>query len=375
MTEQAGQPNPEEPRPKSNHPPLRRSRQDRVIAGVCGGVARSLGIDPVIVRVLVAAFAIAGGAGIIAYLIAWLVIPDDDGVSVVDDASAHGGRGRKLLLAIVLAVLGLGAIASLTGGNHGTVGFLIFVIIGIVVWQAFGSDWVTGGVPMGDWLNSGSATTPEAAARKQSAVDAWAAQRRERSVLGRFVFNAVVLAVGLMLALNFAGVTQLSTRAFLAVALAIVGLGLVVSAFVGRARGLIALGLLLGLLSLPAGVDTHNAAGTRDWVPVASSGTYDLGMGDATLRLGPALAGMTASDSLSVKAHVGVGQLVVLLPTDRVARYELHLRDNVGDMVYPGQAQRAGLNNEETVILGNAQGPVITLDLRVDVGHLEVRYA
>ena len=388
MTEQTEEPRQEEPRheeprheePRPIHPPLRRSKQDRVIAGVCGGIARSLGIDPVIVRVVAAAFALAGGAGIIAYLIAWLVIPDDDGVSVVEDASVNGSRGRKLFLAIALAALGLGAIASLTGGNHGTVGFLIFVIIGLVVWQAFGTDWLTGGAPMRDWVNPGGPATGDATARRQAAADAWTERRRERSVLGVFVFNAVVLAVGIMLVLNFADLTQLSTRTFLAVALAIVGLGLVVSAFVGRGRGLIALGLVIGLLTLPAGVDTHNVAGTRSWLPVATAGSsasaYDLGLGDATLDLRPAVAGMTAADSLQVTAHVGVGQLVVLIPTNTEARYELRLRDDIGDMVYPGQTQRSGLNNEDIVTIGgDTTGPVISLDLRVDVGHLEVRYA
>ncbi len=57
---------------------LRRSRTDRMIGGVCGGLARYAGIDPVAARVLyvIAAF-LTGGVMVIAYPILWLVIPDE----------------------------------------------------------------------------------------------------------------------------------------------------------------------------------------------------------------------------------------------------------------------------------------------------------
>ena len=54
---------------------LYRSRTDRKIAGVCGGLAAYLGIDPVIPRIIWVVFALAAGTGILAYLICWLVIP------------------------------------------------------------------------------------------------------------------------------------------------------------------------------------------------------------------------------------------------------------------------------------------------------------
>ena len=60
-------------------PPLRRSSTDRVFAGVCGGLARTLGVDATIIRVLTAVLILAGGAGLLGYLLAWLVIPDDNG--------------------------------------------------------------------------------------------------------------------------------------------------------------------------------------------------------------------------------------------------------------------------------------------------------
>jgi phage shock protein PspC (stress-responsive transcriptional regulator) len=57
---------------------LRRSRTDRMIAGVCAGAARYLGIDPVVARVLFAAITvISGGTALIAYAVAWFVMPEE----------------------------------------------------------------------------------------------------------------------------------------------------------------------------------------------------------------------------------------------------------------------------------------------------------
>jgi phage shock protein C len=54
---------------------LYRSRTDRKLAGVCGGIGAYFRIDPVFVRVAWVVLALSGGLGILAYLISWLVIP------------------------------------------------------------------------------------------------------------------------------------------------------------------------------------------------------------------------------------------------------------------------------------------------------------
>jgi phage shock protein C len=54
---------------------LRRTRDDRVIGGVCGGLGRYLGIDPVLMRIAFVILAFAGGGGILVYLVAWVLIP------------------------------------------------------------------------------------------------------------------------------------------------------------------------------------------------------------------------------------------------------------------------------------------------------------
>ena len=56
---------------------LYRSRIDRMIAGVCGGLAKYFDIDPTIVRVLFVVSIFIGGGGILAYIILWIVVPEE----------------------------------------------------------------------------------------------------------------------------------------------------------------------------------------------------------------------------------------------------------------------------------------------------------
>lgn len=59
---------------------LRRSRSDRMIAGVCGGLAHFFGLSPTNVRILYAVVSVVSAAfpGIIVYLILWLLMPLED---------------------------------------------------------------------------------------------------------------------------------------------------------------------------------------------------------------------------------------------------------------------------------------------------------
>ena len=51
--------------PPSTRPPLVRSRSDRKVAGVCGGIATYLGIDPLILRIVVVVLTLFGGSGLL----------------------------------------------------------------------------------------------------------------------------------------------------------------------------------------------------------------------------------------------------------------------------------------------------------------------
>lgn len=62
---------------------LTRSRTDKKIAGVCGGLAKYFGIDPVIPRVIALVLLLGAGTGILAYVICWIVIPMEPESSAV----------------------------------------------------------------------------------------------------------------------------------------------------------------------------------------------------------------------------------------------------------------------------------------------------
>jgi len=68
-----------EPAMFNTSPPLRRVREGAMIAGVCGGLARWLGWDPTIVRLLYVVLSIASAAfpGVLIYLLLWLIMPRD----------------------------------------------------------------------------------------------------------------------------------------------------------------------------------------------------------------------------------------------------------------------------------------------------------
>jgi phage shock protein PspC (stress-responsive transcriptional regulator) len=91
-------------RPASSGP-LRRSRHDKVLAGVCAGLGRRLGIDPIILRVCFVAAAVSGGVGFLLYGAAWALIPfEDSGESVAD--RVRGGRaGWETALGAAFLVL------------------------------------------------------------------------------------------------------------------------------------------------------------------------------------------------------------------------------------------------------------------------------
>ena len=54
---------------------LYRSKKDHMIAGVCGGIAEYFDVDSTLVRLLTGLSVILGGAGVVAYIIAWIIIP------------------------------------------------------------------------------------------------------------------------------------------------------------------------------------------------------------------------------------------------------------------------------------------------------------
>jgi phage shock protein PspC (stress-responsive transcriptional regulator) len=57
---------------------LYRSKKNRILAGVCGGIGEYFNIDPTLVRLLWLLFSVvSGGGGLAAYIVAWIIIPEE----------------------------------------------------------------------------------------------------------------------------------------------------------------------------------------------------------------------------------------------------------------------------------------------------------
>lgn len=86
---------------------LKRSRSDRVIAGVCGGIGEYFNIDPVVIRIIwVLLSFMPGGPGFLAYLVCALIIPEDDGVIYQDEDSGMNTSNTAIFIGIALIVVG-----------------------------------------------------------------------------------------------------------------------------------------------------------------------------------------------------------------------------------------------------------------------------
>ena len=61
---------------------LYRSRHDRMVAGVAGGVAAYLGVDPLFVRLAIVFLSLLNGIGVLLYIAMWLLVPSEDSATV-----------------------------------------------------------------------------------------------------------------------------------------------------------------------------------------------------------------------------------------------------------------------------------------------------
>lgn len=76
---------------------LQRSQHDGIIAGVCSGLGNYFNIEPVLIRIALIVFVLLGGSGVLAYLLAWYVMPDE--------AGQHSLAPLVVLLALLLLPL------------------------------------------------------------------------------------------------------------------------------------------------------------------------------------------------------------------------------------------------------------------------------
>jgi phage shock protein C len=107
---------------------LYRSRSNRVISGICGGLGEYLNIDPIIFRVVFVAMALAGGSGILIYLIGILVIPESPSTESVSQPGVNPNvinvgpqnwlSDRRNVIGAIIVVVGIVALLNQISAFH-----------------------------------------------------------------------------------------------------------------------------------------------------------------------------------------------------------------------------------------------------------------
>jgi len=186
-----------------------------------------------------------------------------------------------------------------------------------------------------------------------------------------------VVVIGALFALDAAHAIDISAQAVLAAALLTVGIALVIGTWIGRARALIAAGVVLTVaLAVTAALDVplRGGIGVHNDTPLALTdlpATYHLGIGNQTVDLTQL---KTGGKTVQIAASVGLGQLRVFVPGDAVVK--VHGRVGAGDLRLLGTVTN-GTHLNRNVVLG-PQGPTVAgageldLDLRVGMGDVEV---
>jgi hypothetical protein len=156
---------------------------------------------------------------------------------------------------------------------------------------------------------------------------------------------------GSLIALDVADVIVVEPVVVLGSALAVVALGLLVGTLVGRARGLIALGIVLVFLLIPVGAAPEGlrvggGAGERLYQPTSQSelsDRYELGAGELTVDLSK----LDIVGSEDVEVSVGMGEVIVLLPPDVAVAVDADV--GAGTIDFPtGGPEQGGIGVEQS---------------------------
>ena len=116
---------------------LLRSRDNRVLWGVAGGISEHIGVSSLLVRVAFVVISLFGGAGVLAYLVLAVALPEDDGTGHPVPESVWARLGKVFLVCILVALaLGVAAFLAVasawtTATGHGTIVAAVVIALGI----------------------------------------------------------------------------------------------------------------------------------------------------------------------------------------------------------------------------------------------------
>ncbi|MEV5438558.1 PspC domain-containing protein [Streptomyces sp. NPDC052682] len=409
-------------------PRFRRNRRYKMLAGVCAGLGRQCDMDPVIFRITLAVLSATGGIGLIFYGFAWLFVPLDDEDENEVRKLLTGRVDGQALAAVLFALVGCGAFLTMLR-NGGVLTFAVvlsLLLAGAGYWSrhrgtpspdplaaqavadappeaqappvpaAFPSWWrdpiVKDGTHIGGtgylWGPQNAHERDVAAAvaislgtygDAREAIRAGQSRPKPRGPrwIGGWVFLLALLAGGLGTGTTWEHHplgTSLQTG--LACALAVLGLGIAISAFLGRTGAgsillaVVTAGLLAGAAALPQDITTRWTHTT--WQPTAVAEIrqhYNVGTGVGTLDLSRLDVGR--GQTVSTRADVGVGRLKVIVPQDVTVRLTVDV--GVGDIQLPGDRKKdvdvaPGKHREVTLSPAKGVEKAGTLDLELQVG-------
>jgi phage shock protein PspC (stress-responsive transcriptional regulator) len=340
---------------------LRRSRDDRRIAGVAGGLARHLDIDPIIPRVLLVVLVFFGGAGILLYAAIWLVVPTEGTEEVpvrLDD------RSRTVALVVVGAIAALAVLGDSLGGWGPP---WPVVVVGVVV---LGVLLVRGREPRLHPFLRGTPPPPPGGTTTYGPVAKTAPPRRRGPVLFWYALALIALGTGVLGVVDTAGV-DVAGSAYPAVALGTCAALLLLGAFWGRAGGLILLGLLSAAVTAGATVAAEADAGHLEATPRSADAVddrYHLTFGEIDLDL-TRVADLEALDGRTVEVGLGVaGRIEVRVPAD----LDVVVLSDIDEGAVRVLGERLGDGSQTTTVDGGPDAAELTLDVSTVFGEIEI---
>jgi phage shock protein PspC (stress-responsive transcriptional regulator) len=387
---------------------LRRSRSDRYVAGVLGGLARRLDVDPLILRITTVVLAMFG-IGMLLYALGWLLIPaEDEEASVAEQAFGRGGASGSRSHAVLLTI-GLGLVILISAGGIMSgwgEGFILLVLAVCGIALLLRRDDRREAVPATgvQASASGPESTPLTDPQNTETTATWAegpdwepdrpweddqpdwdpfaepgsaAAQPQRSHSSLWLTTVSVAAVALgIIAINDAIWATIAPATYIATALGIVGLGLLIGAWFGRSRGLIALGIVLSLALVPAVIhDQVDFRGERVEVSPTTvagipGGTQEYSVGEVRYDL--STVEFAETDSVTLSIDQGVGELTVILPPNVDVTVQADL--GVGE-IQALDHNSGGFGREARVVDDGTDGPgggELELQLDLGAGRIEV---
>jgi len=322
---------------------LYRSRSDRVIGGVCAGIAKYFAIDPVIVRVAAVALIFLGGAGIVAYIAALLLIPNEGegGAPPEPPRRAVAVVGTILLVCAIAVAL---PFHGWWGGGWSLAPLGLIAIAGLLVWRL-----ATGERPQGD----------------------------AGAVLRAMGLGVALLIACSLLAFGSAWAAAAGGNGVVAGVVIAAGVALIAAAFMGieRARWMILPALAVALpagLVAAANIDVKGGYGDKTYRPAsvdAVRDTYRLGAGKLVVDLRGA---HLQPGTHAIKLRLGVGEAQVIVPRNVCVSARSHLGIG-GAQVFNRSSGGIDFDrqDERDPLPGNTK---LLIDANIGVGALEVHH-